>query len=1465
MTGNTVANAPLAPPTSKRHWLLYIIVLSALLTALGYWIFQQRQDALINHDYYRVLYEASNSFNQNLNKLSSLHTYRESESSIRSLLPSYQREPPLVNRDDILSVTVSGEFKYRINGMTLEVMRQRQYSTGTAPEANEADGELVGLTNNATGGKAKRISAIEPVASLAIEDILPQPELGFSQFLFTDGQGKVLANTGRETAISIVGLEGIAAAIQQQSKQFQFNFSAPDQQTNEPSTLSVVPPHSTHVDVTLSYGDFRVFIFPFPLTTPLTYQDDAPLETLYLVGLLPIEKLYQRGQGYWNVSVFAVTLISLVFIWTILRLFMLPPQQSITPLYRVFTVLASSVFFVTVLALFIAYSQSWQQKHHKKVRAAEYASQLQQRLKTDLAAVFNNLTLYRHFYHPLIDWLNTDPRHPPDPNAESLTRAREAYLSHDASQRFNDVIRRGIVDMTTDNQHNLCVPRVPRPVLSAIPGRLTELSVVNSTHHSPSLSFDFKRHEEATLMTAFAKNQSNLAIMDFYAGNYRFSFEQDGSVQTFVTPQQQAITPSNEPSDCSADVPSFPLLTVFALNTDGNSVLPSVYMQESNAVPSTFSLAHRDYYKQVRDQRGWQLRMENDLLPDTANHNLYIQRLLNINNGTRGTTVSMPMYGPGSASQIDPERGYVLGADVILPSMTLAPPAPLDMLHMVVNRHTGDVLFHSDMRRSLVENLYFSSHDVSAITHAIRGTQDVTSSARLSNLKATTLDGVYHGKPGQFMIRPTPVDQWALVIFYPDDSIDGFMTQLFSYIGVVLSASLVLIVVIIFLLRAVFNTQHLKQRLGMPLQSNGRLWGLITTVLLVWTMACFYVGIRLDLRDWDSQPVYFGPAFAIVGLLFALLIAYWGLKRYFSPFCSDGAGGVSRSARQLLLASSIFIAVILIHVSLTARLPYLQLAGYHQQQFCQRVNHERQELRNIALSRYPNTITRSQIDPLTLLPLEHVEGWREVLLGEEPLCKGYSQAAGPRDLSSLSTHIGTVASWRWIQQYVLGDFSSLTTANTVPLDSQSLRQGYPLTFSTQISFALTTLLVTALLCMAWLQFNRRVLWERLYCSDRFIAHIDGLVNSQQHVTHEHRSDRLVVDPGTIKRDGIGLNLLLFHLRQTDKCKELMPGFDQLARQIPVLMRAVGDGMQFPNLKISVDTADPEGLFNVELWDLETCLESETLRSTLFELIIELKSMTLSGRIHHFTLYTGFHSLHRINAKETLITGLPSLQQSEYLAWADCLMDFNVVVPKAMQSHIDPHIWQREIQHIPELHYLLNIATTHGNYQPQALGKEDRDEQLTRCWQTINVIRMHAEALYRFKWESCSNAEKLALYNLANGKRLNPANANMIEQLALNGLIRVHHGHLVLINQSFEQFVLNAEPPQTLDLLMRQSETGAWKSYRLPLGILILVVIGGIALTSGESIYIIAASVAGVLGTVASVTNSANLLRGQGRE
>jgi len=321
--------------------------------------------------------------------------------------------------------------------------------------------------------------------------------------------------------------------------------------------------------------------------------------------------------------------------------------------------------------------------------------------------------------------------------------------------------------------------------------------------------------------------------------------------------------------------------------------------------------------------------------------------------------------------------------------------------------------------------------------------------------------------------------------------------------------------------------------------------------------------------------------------------------------------------------------------------------------------------------------------------------------------------------------------------------------------------------------------------------------------------------------------------------------------QHDKSDDLIYHFkklNQIAHNIiPMSMKDVA----LLNLKMYIEVPvkiEDNKLMNIYLSDMETCLDSENARPVLLALILKLKALVQLGKIAKLTLLVGAHSLNKVETKTPFLEKSgKSINNKEYLKWAECLMAFKVITPTGIGKKLDIDLMEDEKSSFPELNNICEGNVNNSNFSEA----------------TINYILLHAEALYRYKWELCSSAEKLALYNLANGHRLNPRNTKLIESLAINGLLKVvENDHLEIINKSFASFVINAESEQTMNQLVSYGEEGLWKQYRVPFAFLIVIVIGAIALTSGESIGIITTSLAGILVTIASVTNSANLLKGQ---
>lgn len=1445
----STANASFINASSNKKWV-YVLIALLVIAALGYFAYISRSDRFSNHDYYRVLYEASNRFNESLIKLDRMHSFEESVPAIRSLLPSYKRTIDIVEQktgeddeDGTEKTKINTDFQYALRGKELVIEKR-----------NKKDTLVI---------KAK----------LDFEDILPFPKQGFSQYLFADSKGKVLATAGRETAISVVDLTSIKQQLARKSMQFQLALSETGK-TPELSKELPLPSYSSHVDMDLSYAEFRIFIFPFSPATQVKKEGGDPLDQLYLVGLIPTAKLVSNRTNHWNISLLVASLVSLFFMWNLLRLMLLPTNQSITRSFRHSTIISSYLFYIVIFSLALAYLQKYVLQESKDQVATEYGEQLKQSLDNDLYDVFKRLDSYRPFYLKILEGLKA--------SEGELLKApkdlRREQAEQPASEEFNSNIENALQELNNlqcaspNNRqglrakfaaHRTKLYRIGYQCTGDEDIRKNEIAAQDDEHAKP-VAIEFDTLAQSILVNAFVKNKPKLETVDFYAGNLTLELNPKLKIDTFVDRSINDHTPGK-------------LLTAFALNGEGNSTLPSIYFQESNAFPSTFNLSHRDYYKKVRDQRGWDLSLtrkdENGLDKDLKEFdNVYIQRLLNVNNGTRGTTISMPIVEPRSTDYMDFDVShYILGADVLLPSLSLGKPAPQDFVYMVAERTTGDVIFHSDSNRSLVENLYFTGNTTSDLGQWLKAGLD-----NHPELGSTIIDGHYHGQAGRFALITTSVDNWAIVVFYPNDSLNALMTSQFLYVSVTFLGIMMLLSAVVLGIRYFVLTSALKRKLHLPENCNIRLIMLLFSLLLSINFCLFYLGQTMDLDpdfSVNKESEMWSIVSPVTGIIILAFVVYWFVSKYFSNL-SEKNTSISRAKQGSVVLVITVIALLfghLVYLKHTASMPMYSLAFHYQQLSCNWLNHERRELVRTGLGRYPNSTTRNREKPLDLLPIE--ADWRQVLKNE-PIgleqhsalqslatsCADHLEHISPEDYPNLSSLVGATYMWKWVNGY-LSDQNASSQAHS--------KQDFNVNLHPKLMVFLLISLV--LIILGWLFFNVKILWNRLYCPERFLRHIKRMTNSVTNLNHDERSKRLTIECDSIKLNGIGLALLLRNMAIISSTKQqshtmLLDGFDNLYYMSPCLQKLSADNRFLPNIKLNVSEVAESNLMDVQIWDIEICLEKVEFRQSLLDLIMELKSLTLSDQINSFTLITGFHSLQRVKMKDPLSTEHDSiLEHAEYLSWADCLMDFTVVVPDSFKLGLDRNLLKSEIENFPELQFLSPVEDEKQSLQFELFWRSQENKKIESKWTTINYILLNADALYRFKWESCSRAEKLALFNLAKDQRLNPTNTQMIEHLAINGLITVRKGHIDLINRSFRHFVLHAETSDTLDELVKNSEAGTWKNYRLPLGIIIVVLVGGIAMTSGESIYIIAASVAGIIGTIASVTNSASMLKGQFRE
>jgi hypothetical protein len=403
------------------------------------------------------------------------------------------------------------------------------------------------------------------------------------------------------------------------------------------------------------------------------------------------------------------------------------------------------------------------------------------------------------------------------------------------------------------------------------------------------------------------------------------------------------------------------------------------------------------------------------------------------------------------------------------------------------------------------------------------------------------------------------------------------------------------------------------------------------------------------------------------------------------------------------------------------------------------------------------------------------------------------------------------------------------------------------------------------LVAVWIWFNRRVLGVRLYGPPGFLRHLNDCTGRRPAGNLHRPNDKLVLD---LSGAPIGGSSLRLKLQQLKKNPDAEAGLGSLVSLCPLLERAADADNPFPCMKVKIHhSQDSQSL---ELWDLESCLSRAGQRALLLQLIQELKSLCTAGMIGELKIYLGFHTLERMLLKSNTLVASDSEERGpssrEYAAWAECLVDFRVVLPDELVVTADKGLIEWESRYFPLLEELTKKIREKAQSGTGSPANERRwfnlrDWQKTPAeWAAINAILLTAGAMYRSKWEACSNAEKLALYHLALHKRINPSNTEMLEQLALEGLIIVHRGRICIANNSFAYFVRHAEDAETLKELVEIGEAGAWRDYRFPITLLILIAIGAISLTSGNSLYVIAASVLGLLGTLGTLTNSARLIK-----
>ncbi|MGK0372900.1 MAG: hypothetical protein ACJAW1_003168 [Glaciecola sp.] len=119
-------------------------------------------------------------------------------------------------------------------------------------------------------------------------------------------------------------------------------------------------------------------------------------------------------------------------------------------------------------------------------------------------------------------------------------------------------------------------------------------------------------------------------------------------------------------------------------------------------------------------------------------------------------------------------------------------------------------------------------------------------------------------------------------------------------------------------------------------------------------------------------------------------------------------------------------------------------------------------------------------------------------------------------------------------------------------------------------------------------------------------------------------------------------------------------------------------------------------------------------------------------------------------------------------------------------------------------------------------------------QIIEFFGANAGALYRFKWEQCTKTERTILFQIASGLEPNPLNRGPLEHLVRRGYICRDRGWF-LVNVSFKDFVLIAEPAETIERWLAHANESVWQYLRIPFFAIVIALIAIMAYTATDAV------------------------------
>jgi len=219
----------------------------------------------------------------------------------------------------------------------------------------------------------------------------------------------------------------------------------------------------------------------------------------------------------------------------------------------------------------------------------------------------------------------------------------------------------------------------------------------------------------------------------------------------------------------------------------------------------------------------------------------------------------------------------------------------------------------------------------------------------------------------------------------------------------------------------------------------------------------------------------------------------------------------------------------------------------------------------------------------------------------------------------------------------------------------------------------------------------------------------------------------------------------------------------------------------------------------------------------------------------------------------------------YMGEADELSSFQTLInetrawPELLEIFKDfcnyyRHVNKQQINRIQTTKLCLNFTKAVDGSMNKELATFWRPNQI------VEYFSSHAGALYHQRWQLCTQAERLLLFQIANNYEPNPLNIAPIEHLARRGYIYQDCGWHI-INESFRQFVLTAEPREVMERWIDEANENIWRYLRIPFFALLIAMLAIMVYSATDAIETAIGVLTGILGLIPLAIRNFTLFKG----